>query len=424
MGKLLSFIWRIIGILSVFVITCFIWLYFFVPKPETISTTYVNSLTAFDGEDTAIEDSTIVLDIQLMKNKDNTGEKLFEVAFTTYQGENTDEIFTKGIQVVGDFNTGVYKSYYKTAWSTLFGALKTFNCFYDITIDNMYSYDISYKDNVGTAIASPTPINNETPLIVSVGSGNNMRLAQLKFKNEVLENKYYLQNRFSWENGYVTRFYDYQLVSLNYLLCALYNSASSCEVGTTFINFDLSEFFDVYIQDDNGQYNILTQDTQFTFVTARVNVEDIGITTRTQSMFGMVAENDGSISFEIDDSEKLFWKAYENVYITDCFDIRESSYYNGKLLSLNNDIITKYKDYDNLRIHLIIDLSKYENIIGVDSFGLDGLNYYDITIIGGSQDFYFMSNSLINVNVNDIYHSDSVNLIIYDDVDVNVKVVA
>ncbi len=424
MGKFLSVIWRIIGILSVLVITCFIWLYFFVPKPETISTTYVNSLTAFDGEDTALEDSTIVLDIQLMKNVDNSGEKLFEVAFTTYQGENTNEIFTKGVQVVGDFNTSVYKSYYKTKWSAIFGALSSFYCFYDISIDNVYSYDVSYDEGQGIAYASPTALNNSSPFIVSVGSGENIRLAKLEFKNEVIDNEHFMEKRFSWENGYITNFYDYQLVGLNYMLSAIYNSVNSLDVGTSYITFDLSEFFNVYIQDDDGQYNILTQDTQFTYVTARVNVEDNGITTRTQSMFGMVAENDGSISFEIDDSEKLFWQAYENVYIIDCFDTRESSYYNGKLLSINNETITKYKDYENLRIHLTIDLSKYENVIGIDAFGLDGLNYYDITIIGGSQDFYFMSNSLTNTKVNNIYHSDDVNVVIYDDVDVNVKVVA
>ncbi|HJD05827.1 MAG TPA: hypothetical protein IAB72_02965 [Candidatus Onthoplasma faecipullorum] len=421
MGKFLSVIWRIIGILSVLVITCFIWLYFFVPKPETISTSYVNSLTAFDGEDTALEDSTIVLDIQLMKNADNSGEKLFEVAFTTYQGENTDEIFTKGVQVVGDFNTSVYRSHRTTKWK--FWILETYNIWYDISIDNLYSYDISYDKGAGIAYASPTSLNNSSSFIVSVGNGENMRLAKLEFKNEVVDDKYYVGK--GYESSSIIP-YDsiYSLCGLNYMLSAIYNSVNSLNAGTSYITFDLSEFFNVYIQDDDGQYNILTQDTQFTYVTARVNVEDNGITTRTQSMFGMVAENDGSISFEIDDSEKLFWKAYENVYITDCFDTRESSYYNGTLLSINNETITKYKDYENLRIHLTIDLSKYENVIGIDAFGLDGLNYYDITIIGGSQDFYFMSNSLTNTKVNNIYHSDNINVVIYDDVDVNVKAVA
>lgn len=424
MGKFLSFIWRVVGILSVLVITCFIWLYFFVPKPETISTTYINSLTAFDEEDTALEDSTIVLDVQLMKNIDNSGEKLFEVAFTTYQGENTDEIFTKGVQVVGDFKTNLYKSYFKEHWSILWGFLEDYYRFYDISIDNAYSYDVSYDKGAGIAYASPTALDNSSSFVVSVGSGENTRLAELKFKNEVIDDKYYFGSSYEIDNNRLTKFYDYQIVGLNYMLSAIYNSVSSLDVGTSYITFDLSEFFDVYIQDDDGQYNILTQDTQFTYVTARVNIEDNGITTRTQSIFGMIAENDGSISFEIDDSEKLFWQAYENVYITDCFDIRESIYYNGTLLSINNDTITKYKDYENLRIHLTIDLSKYENVIGIDAFGLDGLNYYDITIIGGSQDFYFMSNSLINTKVNNIYHSNDVNVVIYDDVDVNVKVVA
>ena len=424
MGKFLSFIWRVVGILSVLVITCFIWLYFFVPKPETISTTYINSLTAFDEEDTALEDSTIVLDVQLMKNIDNSGEKLFEVAFTTYQGENTDEIFTKGVQVVGDFKTNLYKSYFKERWSILWGFLENYYRFYDISIDNAYSYDVSYDKGAGIAYASPTALDNSSSFVVSVGSGENTRLAELKFKNEVIDDKYYFGSSYEIDNNRLTKFYDYQIVGLNYMLSATYNSVSSLDVGTSYITFDLSEFFDVYIQDDDGQYNILTQDTQFTYVTARVNIEDNGITTRTQSIFGMIAENDGSISFEIDDSEKLFWQAYENVYITDCFDIRESIYYNGTLLSINNDTITKYKDYENLRIHLTIDLSKYENVIGIDAFGLDGLNYYDITIIGGSQDFYFMSNSLINTKVNNIYHSNDVNVVIYDDVDVNVKVVA
>jgi hypothetical protein len=150
------------------------------------------------------------------------------------------------------------------------------------------------------------------------------------------------------------------------------------------------------------------------------------MTTSSQSLYGMVADNDGSVTFDVDDTESLFWKTEENVTLTDAdLTLRYSNYYDGYLLSISNDSISYYKDFDDLRIHLVIDLSGFDdgiNIIGIDSTGLDGLDYYDITVENGEQDFYFMSNSLSGVNVNAIYYTDGVNLVIYD-VDITTGVV-
>lgn len=417
-------LWRCVGILSVLAIAMFVWLYCFVPHPQTVATTYVNSLSALDNENTPLEDATIVLDIQMLKNADNSGQELFELAFSSYQGTNTSAKYTKGVQVVGDFITNHYRSYKTVKNKTFFGLLTYFYLWHDISINNMYSYDISYDKDQGVAYASPTSLNNDSIFVVSVGNGDNLQLAELRFRNQVVNSKYYLNEWAGFYDGWFSNWECYDLVSLNYMVNSIHKSVSSLDAGTHYLTFDLSEFFDIYLQDENGQFNILTQDTRFTYVTAKVNVEDNGISTRNQSIFGMVAENNGSIVFDIDESEKTFWKAQENITIGhECLKTIYSAYYDGYILSIDNATITKLKGYKDLRIHLVVDLSKYENVIGFGSYGLNGLDYYDITILGNGQTFQFMKNSLIDVKLNSIKYSSTLNIFIADDVNIELKAV-
>ncbi len=93
-------------------------------------------------------------------------------------------------------------------------------------------------------------------------------------------------------------------------------------------------------------------------------------------------------------------------------------------MSIDNETITRLKNYENLRIHLVIDLSKFENVVGISAYGLDGLDYYDITIIGENQTFHFLPESLSNIKVNSIQYSSGLDLVIYDNVNIELKVVA
>ena len=430
MDKFMSFLWRTVGVISVLVMVVFIWLYFFAPRPQTTSTNYISALTLYDDEETPLEDATIVSNINVYRNSDKTenGKQLFEWSMTTYQGTNHNEKHTKGIQILGDFNSYSYAHHKTLKWTNgwpIFN-LKTFYLWYETHIDNLYSYDISYDKGDGIAYASPTAMDSNSKFIVSVGSGDDVKLVQLRFKkDEHPIEQYYRTEWFGLYDDYLTNFYCYDYVSLNYTIASLYKTIESLEEGTHYLTLDLAEFFDVYVQNNDNQFVIQTTDTQFTYVTCKITINEEGMTTKNQSMFGMVAQNDGSVTFEADEKEKLFWKANENISLNnDSFELRYSEYYGGNLLHIKNEAILKYKDFKNLRIHLNIDLTQYENVIGIDSFGLDGLNYHDITITGNNQDFYFMSNSLKNIKVGTIYHSADINLVIYDNVNSNIQVVA
>ena len=429
MERLLSLFWRLVGLISVIVIVCFVWLYFFTPRPETTSTNYISALTLYDDEDTPLEEATIVSNINVYRNSNETenGQELFEWSLTTYQGTNFEEKHTKGIQILGDFNTSSYASHKTLRWTNgwVIFNVKNFYLWYETQIDNLYSYDISYDRGEGIAYASPTAISNNTKFVVSVGSGSNTRLAQLRFKNEHVSSDNYRTDWFGYYDRYFSEFYCYDLISLNYTIASLHKTIESLDEGTHYLTLDLSEFFDIYVQNEDGQFVEQTTDTQFTYITCKINISDDGMTTKNQSMYGMVAQNDGSIEFESDSSESLFWKTEENITLgKESFEMRYSNYYNANLLRISNDAILKYKNYKNLRIHLDIDLSQFENVIGIDSFGLNGLNYHDINIHGNSQNFYFMSNSLNNIKVETINHSEEVNVVIYDDINVEIGAVA
>ena len=149
MEKFLSTIWRIIGVISVLVIVVFVWLFFFVPKPQTTSTNYISALSMYDEEDTALEDATIVANFNLYKNKNKNGTRLFEYSMTTYQGTNYNEKYTKGVQILGDLETSSFISHKTKRWKGLFGLVQNFYLWYDIDIENLYAYDISYDKGDG-----------------------------------------------------------------------------------------------------------------------------------------------------------------------------------------------------------------------------------------------------------------------------------
>ena len=69
--------------------------------------------------------------------------KLFEYSMTTYQGTNHEEIYTKGVQILGDLQTNKYASHKTKRWQTLFGVVQNFYLWYDIDINNLYSYSYS-----------------------------------------------------------------------------------------------------------------------------------------------------------------------------------------------------------------------------------------------------------------------------------------
>ena len=169
---------------------------------------------------------------------------------------------------------------------------------------------------------------------------------------------------------------------------------------------DLSDYFECRLwNEETKQFDVLTANSEYTWVTVKANVSNDGITTHNQSMFGMVAANDGSVTFENDSTVK-YWKVLNNIYLTiDNFVKRKSSVNDGFYLYLSTDIIAEINSYSNNRIHILINLSEEDKILGFDNYALHGLEIYSCSITADSQkDFILMPNCLdeTGLNISDI----------------------
>lgn len=419
---------RTIGVLAIIPITFFVWFYFWGPTPETVGTTFVGSLAEYEPEDTGLEDADLFLNMRMMKNKNENGEKLFEIAFSRYIGDGTATKFTKGVQFFGDMQFGLEANCSSTNSKALFIETSR-NVFYNYTFSNAFYYDVTYREKEATSIASPTRLSELSAFCVTLGKGENLQKAQLKFRNDVTTSLNYIDKYFgvdpSPSSNVLTMLHNYKLVGDGYLYNALYNSVNSLDEGTYYITLDLSEFFEVWLWNESAQqYNKLTANEEFTYVTCKIEVENDGIATQNQSMFGMVAENDGSVQFEYDGAGNKYWKIENNVELTiSDFVKRNSEMNNGTLIYLNPSVVTNLSKFKNLRITINLDLTQNDGIIGFDTFGLYGLKIREIQIRSDSQrEFYFLSDSLRETEIKKIKHTDNVNLNFIDDVDCELEV--
>lgn len=420
---------RTIGVLTIIPITFFVWFYFFGPTPETVGTTFVGSLAEYEPEDTGLEDADLFLNMRMMKNKNKNGEKLFEIAFSRYIGDGTAQKFTKGVQFFGDFEFGLEANSSRNKSRALFIETGRY-VFYNYNFNNAFYYDVTYRDKEATSIASPTRLSELSAFCVTLGKGENLQKAQLKFRNDVTTPLNYIDKYFgvdpSATSNVLTMLHNYKLIGDGYLYNALYNSVNSLDEGTYYITLDLSEFFEVWLWNDSAQqYNKLTANEEYTYVTCKIEVEDDGIVTQNQSMFGMIAANEGSVDFEYDGAGNKYWKTENNVELTlDDFATRDSEMNNGILLFLKPAVVTRLTKFNNLRITVNIDLTTEDKIIGLDTFALYGLKINTINVRGpGDRVFYFLSDSLRDTQVKKITHSQNITLHFIDDVDCEMEVV-
>lgn len=440
MDKFFGISLRILGVLAFIPIALFIWLYFFVDKPQTIGVTYVSSLTELDPDDTALEDSTMFLELNLKKNKNNNGSELFEILFTTYQGIPSSEYtekpeaqigkYSKGIQFFNGMDYSLNASYSEKisgTWLPIIGSIDYERAvWYNYEFSNVYYYDISYMNDEATSIASVQPLHSNSKFLVGVGQGENFQPAMLSFKNYIRADYNYIDSYYgkdpSPSSGKITTLLNYKAISDGYLYEALYNSCNSLDQGTYYITLDLGEFFNVYLwNEETLQFDKLTADTQFTYVTCKINVDDNGIVTQNESLFGMVAENDGSVTFPADESENKYWQIVNNVTLTlEDFNCRFSDLNNGYYLTIKNNVVNTLSEYKNLRITININLIEGDKILGIDSYGLYGIEIYKIKIQSDSiRDFYFMTNSISNVGSPILETTENINVINVDNLEVS-----
>lgn len=348
----MKWILRTLALVALIPLFAFLWYYLgFGVLPETVGTVKVNTLDLYEFEkNEEFEDKTFFLELNYLNNKNGNGKELFEIMFSTYLGTDTTNIFSKGIQLFGEkFNfVPVYEDYqsfgflgleHKIAWYTIKPTQEIF--FYD------QSYETEDKEPF--SIANSLGLSDGHSFMVSV---NNTPL-KLNFKGkEKLE-----QNTLDRMDNFLVPTYCCLTIDTNFFIYHLLENVKSLDEGTHIVTLDLSTFFDCYLyNEETMQYDKLTADTQFTYIQAKINIENSGCVNDEQSMFKMIANNqDDTVKSE----SGLFWKTVNNITLTN----ESFENINGYLV-LKTAVATKLLEYEDIRVKVNITLD--DTIKGFD----------------------------------------------------------
>lgn len=377
--------------MAIIPICLFIWFFWGPGKenlPETVGTVEIDTLKAFEGEDTSLEDSTHIVEINYYNNKNQNGAEMFEIKFSTYMGTDISKTFSKGVQI---YNSGALEFKYKhkrtdTRYGFLFAIAQEYN-WQNIVSNQLVSYyDISYEKETQEpfVISNSIGLSQDGAFIISIGD----QLAKMNFKfEEMLDCNLINYNK----TIFGSEFFTYAEIDEIFFLYHMLQNTKSLEEGTHFVKLDVSPYFNIALyNEESKQFDKITADTQFTFLRAKINVNNDGCNTKTQSMFGMIAGNDES-KYEENLETDLFWKAVTNIQLTESdFDIRESVNY-GKLLTLKSDVRDYLNKFKNLRIRININA---DNCDGLDSYCFAGFKkIYRIEINAtNNKKFYILEN--------------------------------
>lgn len=404
----LDWIIRIVGSLFLIPIVIFIYCYFFGKIPETIGTTYAGALT-LTGEDAPLEDATVILEANLYTNEQQNGEVLFELLFTTYKGLDTENIYGKGIQSYGDPHYEVLKSAveHSNGWS-IFCTQKDY--FYAMQMSNLYYYDLAIEDERTVALSSPSPLSVEDGLVIDIGG----TLAMLKFKADTAQESNF------WKDSDILHMHidSYYYIDPAYFFLTMFNTASSMDEGTHYATIDLGDFFSVYLQNDDGQFDQLTATQEFNFVTCKINVHSEGVTSAKQSLFGDIASSSADIEPDIPSN---FWNVENNYNITidDCDIV-------GGYLILKQDIIKLLSQHDRIRCNITIDITNKRYVQGIATYGFYGIKINQIYIKNDAEQrqFSIMQNALYDTEIRKLLYDDTISLYELDNLECDVEVVS
>lgn len=346
----MKWILRTIGVIALIPICIWAWYYFgFGVLPETVGTVKINSLDLYDKEETATEDATFVLNINYLRNssKNTDAKQLFEIMFTTYLGNDTTNIFSKGIQLYGDEFTFDTKYIISEEKGFLGQAEHTF-WYGIIPKQEIFYYDQSYEkeNDEKFSIANSLGLSDNYSFIISV----NETPLKLTFKNQTkMDHNTLSHTKPLWRHEYTCL-----TIDVNYFIYHIWENIKSLDEGTHIVTLDLSNFFDCYLyNEETMQYDKLTADTQFVYVQAKINVNNDGCMTINQSLFKKIANNDKT-KYEELGNDSLFWKTVNNINLTNN-DFESDSL---GMLTLKRDVSNKLMLFTDIRISVNIKVDE------------------------------------------------------------------
>lgn len=389
----------LITFIALIVIIAWGYLYYKNQFPQTTETTYVGGVIDVNGEEHSF------MELNYYSNFNETGKEVAELVFNFYTDENMTNVKSLGIQRVTNLDEEGHKTY------------------------EYFWYDIAPEVNIAwSSIQEPVAGPNANPMYIDI----NDELFAVQLSGTYTKTTYYagaanilwgiISNIFTgrWSDPNSYGYYEYETINYTYedffkeAINHLTNSSQGYgEYSLPLVN--LSEYFSVKkVDEESGQWVEANKTTfNFNYFNVDCNNSRYGMVYASQSFFDMVAEDFEFNISGLTGEATEYWRHYINYYLDEnSFDLIETE--DGYYLEINNDTLNYISQFDNLQLEIELDLDSFTNIniLGLDVYGLFGVNTGSLKITSTTQrDFELKDYSLWDTNLKQLIHSDTIEII-------------
>lgn len=199
----------------------------------------------------------------------------------------------------------------------------------------------------------------------------------------------------------------YKVYDATRLIAENWESAMSCENGTSVRMFDFSRYFTLSYQGENGNFTNPVQDEnileEWTFMNVKVTKYTTEMISASQSLFNSYK---GDSEWQADGSEnsQTYWTD-ETVYHLDNNDLRYTAGENGYNLSLKPSCETYLSEFSNLYIVLDIDLDEFESVLNIQGFTenpFGEIEVDEINLTADTQRDFIVYDRTLNINTENV----------------------
>ena len=341
------------------------------------TSTYATSVTdPMTGEELS------PLSASYYQNYNNTGKEVVEFQIRAYSDQNKNAIYRRGFQYIIDAEEG------NTLW------------YYD-TYDRVGKLKEAYFIELDGELVATRMDGSYSYRVSKLNGGKVARTVLFLGLNLLFEDTNYV--------SYETKIHNYTMEEFMQTLANIIKGSTAGTGDYTLPVVDLGDFWHLYEVDENGTVS----DTPIgdggqinSYFTIDVHSDKRGMTYAGQSMFGIVA-NDSEFNVSGIDYDAEYWKT-TTIYNLDesDFDVRYSTADLGYYYSLSPTIINELKNFENLDINIVFDISNIENVnvLGFDYYSLNGIKVNSLTITSDiERDFTLLAGALKDTGLTKIY---------------------
>ena len=350
-----------------------------------ISTAYLDEATYSDEEKYFIE-------INYFNNEKGNGVEAFEIKLNFYTDAHLPEQNEDG-----SYDT---KTMYSSGFQSIGGLSYSFN--EDTSLDAIFTGHDEHYYKIKDGYYYDTEMG-----ATSFGSLRGEKITDRdKFIYDINGELCLVQTQgltYTHNNAWVKQ---YTAHDVSYFLTSIYETVKSLDSGEQIFVIDLSDYFFVTLQNENGSFDTEnhTSDEQFLFTNIKVNISDNGLISSEQSMFGIVM-NDADWTLDNTGREE-YWQTETTYYLeNEDFTVRYED--GGFYATLKTSVVNYMAPFRNLNLVVNIDLDNFVvngqkiELRGLTEDAFSDLEIREINLTSTEQrDFYVYDTSNINCDGN------------------------